>query len=86
MKNSDPRPVGIELGTTGTRCISFAGSGCRVSNAHADYPLMHLQAGWVEPPVPAMFDATARVCREAMAQPHVSVRPARSRRSSAQRP
>ncbi len=72
MTNTRRLLVGIDLGTTGTRCMIFDTSGRCVSSAYAEYPLIHLQSGWVEQSVPLMLQTTARVCREAAARPGVN--------------
>ena len=72
MTNARRLLVGIDLGTTGTRCMIFDTSGRCVSSAYAEYPLIHLKSGWVEQSVPLMLQTTARVCREAAARPGVS--------------
>jgi len=72
MNNARRLLVGIDLGTTGTRCMIFDTDGRCVSSAYAEYPLIHLQSGWVEQSVPLMLETTARVCREAVARPGVN--------------
>jgi xylulokinase len=71
MKNARRLLVGIDLGTTGTRCMIFDTNGRCVSSVYAEYPLIHPQSGWVEQSVPLMLQTTARVCREAAGRPGV---------------
>jgi glycerol kinase len=44
--------AGVDIGTTGVRCIVFDRSGRRVSDAYEEYPLEELGDGRVEQSVP----------------------------------
>ena len=59
--------VGIDVGTTGVRCLIFDESGGRLAHAYRTYPLEVLSSGWVEQSVPLMLATTMTVCREAVA-------------------
>jgi xylulokinase len=58
--------VGIDIGTTGSRCMIFDMNGQCVASAYREYPLHHLRAGWVEQSLPEMMEATASACLEAV--------------------
>ena len=59
--------VGIDVGTTGVRCVIFDESGGRRAHAYRTYPLEMFGSGWVEQSVPLMLETTMTVCREAVA-------------------
>ncbi len=40
--------AGIDIGTTGSRCMIFDLTGRCLASAYHDYPLIHLQTGWIE--------------------------------------
>jgi xylulokinase len=63
---NEPAFAGIDVGTTGTRCIIFDASGSRLGHAYQAYPAEVLGPGWVEQSVPLMLDTTMTVCREAI--------------------
>ena len=64
--SSDVLLVGIDLGTTGSRCMIFDAHGRCVASAYREYPLQHLRAGWIEQSLPDMLTATADACGEAV--------------------
>lgn len=59
--------AGIDIGTTGTRCVVFDLEGRRVGGAHVDYPTISSADGRVEQSVPVILDATWSVCARAVA-------------------
>ena len=63
---SDSLLVGIDVGTTGSRCMIFEMNGQCVASAYREYPLHHLRAGWVEQSVPEIMEATTSACLEAI--------------------
>lgn len=63
--------VGIDIGTTGARCMIFDTVGRCVSSAYREYPLIHVRPGWVEQSVPVLLDTVDQVCRQATSQPEV---------------
>jgi xylulokinase len=64
--SSDPLLVGIDLGTTGSRCMIFDLRGQCVASAYREYPLNFIRPGWTEQSLPDMLEATADACREAV--------------------
>lgn len=60
--------AGIDVGTTGVRCMLFDLQGALVAGAYREYETTYLQPGWVEQDHANMMAQTMRVCREAMAQ------------------
>ncbi len=64
--SSDPLLVGIDLGTTGSRCMIFDVRGQCVASAYREYPLNFIRPGWTEQSLPDMLEATADACREAI--------------------
>jgi xylulokinase len=68
-----PLLVGIDIGTTGSRCMVFDASGACVASAHEEYPLRHVKSGWVEQSLPHLLQATLRVCRQVASDPRVDV-------------
>lgn len=67
MEN-DSLLVGIDVGTTGSRCMIFDMNGHCVASAYREYPLHHLRTGWVEQSLPEMMEATASACLEAVSK------------------
>jgi sugar (pentulose or hexulose) kinase len=57
--------AGIDIGTTGARCMIFDSAGRRVSQAYEEYPLIVLGGGLVEQSVSLLLETTARVCSAA---------------------
>lgn len=60
-----PLLAGIDIGTTGTRCVVFDLDGQRVSSAYAGYEEMESDGSLVQQSVPVMLDTTRAVCRQA---------------------
>jgi len=58
--------AGIDIGTTGARCMIFDLSGHCVSSAYEEYGLVHLQPGWIEQSIPDLLAATDRACLRAV--------------------
>jgi xylulokinase len=63
--------IGIDIGTTGTRCMIFDTKGYCLASAYREYALERPRMGWVEQSVPDMLETTALTCREAIASPNV---------------
>ena len=61
------RYAGIDVGTTGVRCVIFDEAGTSTGRAYAEYPLVHLRDGHVEQSVALIVETTMRVCSEVMA-------------------
>lgn len=64
--------AGIDVGTSGVRCMLFDLQGSLVGGAYREYETTYLQPGWVEQDCDNMIAQTMLVCREAMAQGDVS--------------
>lgn len=58
--------AGIDIGTTGSRCMIFDLTGRCVASAYHDYPLIHLQTGWIEQSLPLMLETTMDMCQRAI--------------------
>ena len=63
---SQPAFAGVDVGTTGARCMIFDRRGSRLGHAYRSYPLEVLRPGWIEQSVPLMLETTMTVCREAI--------------------
>ena len=66
-----PLFVGIDIGTTGSRCMAFDAAGGCVASAYEEYPLQHIRSGWVEQSLPQLLEATMRVCHAVAADPRI---------------
>ena len=66
--------AGIDVGTTGVRCMLFDLQGTMISGAYQEYEASYLQPGWVEQDHHHMIAQTMRVCREAIDQAGVALR------------
>ena len=64
--------AGIDVGTTGVRCMLFDLQGAMISGAYQEYEASYLQPGWVEQDHHHMIAQTMRVCREAVDQAGVA--------------
>ena len=64
--------AGIDVGTTGVRCMLFDLQGSMISGAYREYEATYLQPGWVEQDHHTMMAQTMRVCREAIDQAGVA--------------
>ncbi len=62
----------IDQGTTGTRCIIFDAAGLPRASAYREHAQLTPQPGWVEHDPEEIWDATATVIREALAQSGLS--------------
>ena len=40
--------LGIDVGTTGTKCSVYDFNGKRVASAYREYPMLHPRPGWTE--------------------------------------
>ena len=40
--------LGIDIGTTGTKCSVYDFRGIRVASAYREYPMIHPRPGWTE--------------------------------------
>lgn len=40
--------LGIDVGTTGTKCSVYDFHGKRVASAYREYPMIHPRPGWTE--------------------------------------
>jgi len=58
--------AGVDIGTTGARCMIFDLSGNCVSSAYEEYGIALPQPGWVEQAVPDLLAATDRACLHAV--------------------
>jgi glycerol kinase len=67
-----PLVAAIDQGTTGTRCIIFDASGLPRARAYREHAQLTPQPGWVEHDPEEIWDATAAVVREALAQAGLS--------------
>jgi xylulokinase len=54
--------AGIDIGTTGARCMIFDTAGRCVAQAYDEYPLIHLGGGAIEQSLPLLLETTGRVC------------------------
>jgi len=68
-----PLLVGIDIGTTGSRCMAFDADGVCVASAYEEYPLQHINNGWIEQSLPQLLQATMRVCRQVATDSRVDV-------------
>ena len=59
--------VGIDVGTTGVRCMLFDSHGNLVSGAYREYETKYPRPGWAEQDLEQMISQTMFVCREAVA-------------------
>ena len=59
--------VGIDVGTTGVRCMLFDTHGNLVSGAYQEYETKYPRPGWAEQDLEQMISQTMFVCREAVA-------------------
>src|ERR1700739_3386722 len=53
--------LGVDIGTTGARCVAVDGSGRVVANAVADYPLLSPRPGWSEQDPESWWEAAREV-------------------------
>ena len=58
--------AGIDVGTTGVRCMLFDSQGNLVSGAYREYETKYLRPGWAEQDLEQMISQTMLVCREAL--------------------
>ena len=63
---SRPAFAGVDVGTTGARCMIFDRWGSRLGHGYRSYPLDVLRPGWVEQSVPLMLETTMAVCHDAV--------------------
>ncbi len=64
--------VGIDVGTTGVRCMLFDFHGNLVSGAYREYETKYPRPGWAEQDLEQMISQTMLVCREAVANCSIS--------------
>jgi xylulokinase len=64
--------AGIDVGTTGTRCVIFDLDGTVIGGAYREYATTYLQPGWVEQDGDAMIVQTMLACKAAVAHAGVS--------------
>jgi xylulokinase len=64
--------AGIDVGTSGVRCMLFDLQGAIISGAYREYEATYLQPGWVEQDHQNMIAQTMQVCREAINQAGVA--------------
>lgn len=60
--------AGIDVGTTGVRCMLFDSQGNLVSGAYREYECNYLKPGWVEQDFAKMMAQTMSVCHEAICE------------------
>ena len=58
--------AGIDVGTTGVRCMLFDSHGNLLSGAYREYETKYLRPGWAEQDLEQMISQTMLVCREAL--------------------
>ena len=49
--------LGIDVGTTGTKCSVYDFQGKRVASAYREYPMIHPRPGWTEQDPSRWWDA-----------------------------
>src|SRR2546425_12809541 len=63
-----PFVAAVDQGTTGTRCILFDASGEPRASAYREHAQLTPEPGWVEHDPEEIWEATAAVIRDALAQ------------------
>ena len=60
--------LGIDIGTTAAKAALFGVDGRLQAVGSAEYPLIHIRAGWVEQQPEAWWQATIIAVRQALVQ------------------
>ncbi|MGE5506949.1 MAG: FGGY family carbohydrate kinase, partial [Chitinophagales bacterium] len=60
-----PLVAGVDIGTSGVRCLVFDRAGALLSTSYREYPTISERAGWAELDPEAILDATITVIAEA---------------------
>jgi len=63
-----PLLLGVDVGTTATKAVLVDQSGHLVAQGRAEYPTIHLQAGWVEQDATQWWISFCKACKQAIAQ------------------
>ena len=64
--------AGVDVGTTGTRCVIFDLTGAMIGGAYREYGATYPQPGWVEQDGEQVIAQTIEACQAAVAQAGVS--------------
>ena len=64
--------AGIDVGTTGARCIIFDLEGQVIAGAYREYTCKYPQPGWAEQDIGQVTAQTMETCREAFANATVN--------------
>jgi xylulokinase len=77
--------AGIDVGTTGARCMVFDLEGCCVASHYCDYGADYPRPGWVEQDPALLIEKTMEACRAALGRSGIDPREIASIGFSAQR-